>query len=108
MLASNYFQEQSFTTAAVTYANAANVDALDLTVQIRCNGLCSHTFWRLVDVSTNAEYNKGSSLGESVLTYGATGAVETKTAGWTRAVLSASGTTLVDIKVEDTLIGFGG
>ena len=26
----------------------------------------------------------------------------------TRAVLSASGTTLVDIKVEDTLIGFGG
>jgi len=108
MLASNYFQEQSFTTAAVTYANAANVDALDLTVQIRCNGLCSHTFWRLVDVSTNAEYNKGSSLGESVVEYGATGAVETKTAGWTRAVLSASGTTLVDIKVEDTLIGFGG
>ena len=28
MLASNYFQEQSFTTAAVTYANAANVIAL--------------------------------------------------------------------------------
>ena len=27
---------------------------------------------------------------------------------WSRAVLSASGTTLVDIKVEDTLLGFGG
>jgi hypothetical protein len=63
------------------------------------NGLCSHTFWRIVDVSTDAVHNKGSSLGESVSSYGATGTVDGKTAGWSRAVLSASGTTLVDIKV---------
>jgi hypothetical protein len=70
--------------------------------------LCSHTFWRIVDVSTDALHNKGSSLGESVSSYSDTGVVDGKTAGWPRAVLSASGTTLVDIKVEDTLLGFGG
>ena len=109
MLASNYFQEQSYTTAAVTQTAGLAVGALDLTVQIRCNGLCSHTFWRIVDVSTDSVYNKGSSLGESVVSYSDTdGSVDSSTAGWSRAVLSASGTTLVDIKVEDTLIGFGG
>jgi hypothetical protein len=107
MLASNYFQEQSFTTEAINLT-AGTVVAKDLTVQIRCNGSCSHTFWRLVDASNDVEFNKGSALGESVTTFSATGTVDKKTAGWTRAVLSASGTTLVDIKVEDTLIGFGG
>jgi hypothetical protein len=52
--------------------------------------------------------NKGSSLGECVDSYGDTGLVEGTTAGWSRAALSASGTTLVDIKVEGTLLGFGG
>ena len=47
-------------------------------------------------------HNKGSSLGESVSSYGITGTLDEKTAGWSRAVLSASGTTLVDIKVEGT------
>jgi hypothetical protein len=63
MLASNYFQEQSFTTAAATYGAGAAVDAQDLTVQLRCHGLCSHTFWRLVDVSTDSEYNKQTTKG---------------------------------------------
>jgi hypothetical protein len=94
MLASNYFQEQSYTTP--TLASEGTVKALlavqDLTVQIRCNGLCSHTFWRLIDVSDDVVYNKGSALGESVTAYNpTTGALDSQSAGWTRAVLSASG-----------------
>jgi len=37
-------------------------------------------------------HNKGSSLGESVSSYGITGTLDGKTAGWSRAMATSKGT----------------
>jgi hypothetical protein len=117
MLGWNYYPEQKKSVAIQNSATSLG-DTVDISVDLRCNGVCTHTFWRIRQLTTKGaggdvaaddlSHNTGVSVGAPKYSYTAAGAVDSVTAGWERVQLSGSGATLVDLNVSETLLGYGG
>lgn len=119
MLGWNYYAEQK-QTVSIQHSATTTGDLVDVSVDLRCNGVCTHTFWRIRQTTTkdtngnvtadDKSHNSGTSIGAPVYTYDetGTGAVQSCSAGWERVQLTASGAVLIDNNVSETLLGYGG
>ena len=124
MLSWNSFKEMTRFETVTGGTGDGYTQKAQIVVPIKCNGLASHTLWRLIDItdhtSTSATYSKAASnpgvqLGPPVQDLTVERAADTETSTpkyigpcWSNVTMKASGITLVDMEADDQLLGFGG
>lgn len=112
----SYFKETAKTISVLT----TDTESTEHSIPIKCNGLCSHTMWRIVprqmlkSGETSGNYttdsydfrNPGHSAGGPVPDLSKQ--KDNYQPGWEKVEIKASGTVLFSMKWEELLYGFGG